>query len=132
MKFYTTALLLSFFTASINTDINAQNGEMGCGTPDRDTTEFLNLPWIGNNDTLQFLLDSLDIDNPLRSTNNVYFRIPIKVWIHRHSDGSGGITLLKVRNWLHKTNELFDDNNCGHIQKPDFFQRIRRIVSGSV
>lgn len=49
---------LSFFCfivmAAVHLNMNAQSK---CGTPDIDSTVFMNKPWIGNN---QFLLDILD------------------------------------------------------------------------
>lgn len=113
MKIKILQIVLVTLLSVLSSNSIGQVDSYGCGTPERDTTEFMQLPWIGNNDTLHWLLDSLDIDNALRSTNPVFLRIPIKAWVHRHSDGSGGMSLSDIRDWLIKTNELFDANNCG-------------------
>lgn len=74
-----------------------------CWTPEMDTTEFRNQPWYSNNDYLEHFLDSIwypangikrIVGSPVR------FWIPIKFWIYRNDDGTGGPTLPQIQDLI--------------------------------
>jgi hypothetical protein len=85
---------LIFFPTILFAQTNILENE--CETPERDTTEFKNLPWFDNNQYLYTLLDSLGYNgsstnyNKSIETIGVKYRIPVKFWVYRDSNGNGG------------------------------------------
>lgn len=52
--------ILSLLWLLFTTIIYAQNiDDIDCDVPDRDSAEFEELPWVGNNDYLESFLDSI-------------------------------------------------------------------------
>lgn len=100
-----------------------------CSTPERDTTDFENLPWWGNNQYLEDLLDSLGYSssssispNVVFSTSVVKYRVPIKFWIYRHSNGTGGPNENQLQSYMDNLNNAFHVNNntlIGFYEKCD-------------
>lgn len=91
-----------------------------CGTPEMDTTEFYNQPWVGNNQLLEDFLDSIGYNNTNQNARiigkpNVIFWIPIKLWIYRRSDGTGGPDLNQIGNIIRNLNNLYNRDNDTRI-----------------
>jgi len=77
-----------------------------------DSATFINTPYYGNN---QYLLDLLsDLDINFESSNKVFneevlFRIPIKLWVHRNGS-EGGIDLDRILDMITTLNEIQINN----------------------
>lgn len=84
-----------------------------CLTPDMDTSEYKNLPWFDNNDYLENFLDSIGYPNANNRIINqgVKYWIPVKFWIYREDDGSGGPTLLQIQRLLDRLNRTYNQDN---------------------
>ena len=87
-----------------------------CDAPDRDTTEFENLPWFGNNIYLENFLDSIGYPSGMTDgivgPDRVRFHVPIKFWVYRNSAGIGGPTLRQLRDYIDNLNKYYNvDNN---------------------
>lgn len=101
----------SIYSSSLTTD------SLGCGTEERDSLEFENLPYFNNNDYLEDLLDSLEypgIEDLLGKNYADYptrYWIPIKFWVIRNSAGTGGATELQIRKLMNDINEIYRESN---------------------
>lgn len=101
----------------LNISIYAQIDTIECDYPDRDTTEAALLPWFGNNDYLENLLDSIgypaqNTANRIIGSNQVRYHVPIKFWVYRNSNGIGGPTLGQLQNYIDNLNRFYNiDNN---------------------
>ena len=96
----------------------AQNNLISCGTEPIDSTTFYNQPWIGNNQYLENFLDSLGYPlststtvNSIESLIRVKYRVPIKFWVHRRTNGTGGATLSEIKNLMKNLNDNFNISN---------------------
>ncbi len=82
---------------------------------DRDSTEAEALPWFGNNQYLNNLLDSIGYNNGV--TNRIItsdiakYKVPIKFWVYRRSNGTGGPVLAQLRNYIDNLNRVFTVDN---------------------
>lgn len=99
-----------------------------CDVPDRDTTEFENLPWFGNNAYLENFLDSIGYPsgsaykmsntsgsvgtNGIVGSERIRFHVPIKFWVYRNSAGIGGPSLQQLQQYIDNLNKYYNvDNN---------------------
>ncbi len=85
-----------------------------CDYPDRDTTEFENLPWVGNNQYLENFLDSIGYPRAnmrIVGPQQVRFHIPIKFWVYRGSNGTGGPDIRDLRNYIDNLNRFYNVQN---------------------
>lgn len=107
-------------TNSILENINFFSDTVECGTPERDSIEFENLPWYDNNQYLEDFLDSLGYPQPVynkgATTQNfanypTKYWIPIKFWVIRNGNGNGGATELQIRAILRDLNQRYRENN---------------------
>lgn len=98
---------------------NAQSIDtLSCDYPDRDTIDFENLPWVGNNQYLENFLDSIGYSGAgsrITGPERARFRIPIKFWIYRNSNGIGGPDNRDLRNYIDNLNNLFNVQNDTRI-----------------
>jgi hypothetical protein len=98
-------LLLSLFAKSQTSDT------LSCDVPDRDSVEFENLPWVGNNDFLEQFLDSIGYPNSSQriiGADQVKFHVPIKFWVYRSTSGVGGPDLRDLRNYIDNLNRIYN------------------------
>jgi hypothetical protein len=91
-----------------------------CWTPEMDTTEFQNQPWFSNNDYLEHFLDSIGYPaagsgNRIVGAPQVRFWIPIRFWVYRNDDGTGGPTLPQIQNLMDNLNRRFNQTNNAWI-----------------
>ncbi|WP_416864896.1 MAG: T9SS type A sorting domain-containing protein [Imperialibacter sp.] len=110
---------LSVLTPNASVTYDAISGDT-CGTQDIDNTAFYQLPWVGNNQYLDDLLDSVGwpfdpVDPAYRVEPNtvVKYRIPVAFWVYHRNDGSGGITDNQVKELIDKLNDDFRENGTG-------------------
>ena len=91
--------------------LNAQNDTLDCNAPEKDTIEAENLPWFRNNDYLENFLDSIGYGNGQNRIIevNIKHRIPIKFWVYRASNGTGGPDLQQLRNYIINLNRFFNE-----------------------
>ena len=98
-----------------------------CDYPDRDTIEAEFLPWFGNNDYLENLLDSIGYPPEGTSarivgSDRVWYHIPVKLWVYRSSAGIGGPTLGQLQAYIDNLNNFYNvvnDTRIGFYLKCD-------------
>lgn len=90
-----------------------------------DSTTFVNKPWIGNNQFLIDIADSVGYGNqaiPKSESGGfdpiaVYW-IPVKAWVYNDNNGTGGIDEAEVEESIARLNEFFagevNDNGNAH------------------
>ncbi len=117
---YTSVIFLIFLSGNCI-------GQYTCGTPDMDSTAFVNKPWIGNNQFLLDIADSVGYGNtaiPKSASGGfdpvaVYW-IPVKAWVYNDNSGDGGIDEIEVEESIARLNEFFagevNDNGNAHSQ----------------
>jgi hypothetical protein len=101
--------------------VNLSNAQvpdtLDCPHPDRDSVEAAGLPWYGNNDYLENLLDSIGYppsggNQRIIGTNQVRYHVPVKFWVYRNSAGTGGPTIAQLQAYIDNLNRFFNvDNN---------------------
>jgi hypothetical protein len=126
MKLFIVLITTILTTASMY----AQNSYQ-CGTPGMDSTAFKNKPWVGNNQFLFDLIDSVESTNfqPEMKTlgefpveggfdTEVVFWVPVKTWVYHDDQGDGGINEVRVEQSIRRLNEYFageiNQNNEAH------------------
>jgi hypothetical protein len=65
-----------------------------CDHPAKNKEQIEQIPWYGNNKYLESLLDSLGYTNNSQrivGLDRVWFKVPIKFWVYRFSNGTGGL-----------------------------------------
>jgi hypothetical protein len=86
-----------------------------CSTPDMDTAEFKQLPWFGNNDFLENFLDSIGYSSPGSGSRivgaPVRYWIPIRFWVYRFDNGTGGPNLVQLQGLIDRLNQIFNQQN---------------------
>lgn len=95
---------------------NSQDTTQRCWTQDPDTTIFFDLPWYGNNDFLENFLDSIQYDDTtslfrIIGKPQVKFWIPIKFWIYRNEDGTGGPNQTQLQSLMDNLNRRYNQLN---------------------
>lgn len=98
-----TASLLSQTIQYIDDDAN-----------DRDTTELETLPWFGNNQYLYNFLDSIGYSygtNRIIGPDRVKYKVPIKFWIYRRTNGTGGPNIQNIQNYIDNLNRVYNVEN---------------------
>lgn len=113
MKKYFLALFLLLIA---NISFAQTSDTLSCDAPDRDTTELESLPWFGNNDYLENLLDSIGYppgaNARIVGPDRVRYHVPIKFWVYRNSAGTGGPTDRQLRDYIDNLNRFYNvDNN---------------------
>jgi Secretion system C-terminal sorting domain len=82
---------------------------------DRDTTELETLPWFGNNQYLNNFLDSIGYPSAasrIIGSDRVRYHVPIKFWVYRRTNGTGGPNMQNLQNYIDNLNRIYNvDNN---------------------
>ena len=83
------------YTRATPTNVTSNNFSQPdyCTTPDMDTAEFKQLPWYGDEQYLNNLLDSVGYPSPCptcRVEVGVRYRIPMVFWVYNNSAGTDG------------------------------------------
>ncbi len=110
-------LILVFFCIPLLSNSQIIQDEL-CGFDDN----IINLkkkPRINNNKYLNNFLDSCKYDS---SINNILYRVPVKFWIYRRSNGKDGISLTAVKDHIRHLNYYHSINNTGirFYLRPDY------------
>ena len=88
-----------------------------CTTPDLDTTEFKQLPWYGNPQYLEDLLDSVGYPDPCptcRVEVGVRYRIPVVFWVYNNGAGTDVVPRDdQIRDALDHVNRDYRENDTG-------------------
>ena len=89
-----------------------------CTTPDLDTTEFKRLPWYGNPQYLEDLLDSVGYPDPCPTcrveTVGVRYRIPVVFWVYNNAAGTDNTPEdRQIQAALDHVNRDYRDNDTG-------------------
>jgi len=92
--------------------------QLECATVEADTADFFAQPWVGNNQYLSHLLSGLGypVNAPnvrVEQGNQVRYKIPVKFWVYRNSDGTGDVDLTDIQIWMDSLNHYFRINNTG-------------------
>ena len=97
-------------------DIKAQDFTK-CGFQDISTEDAQKLPWYGNEKFLPGFIDSLYQAKGLdKNVENVMFKVPVKFWIYRKSNGTPGGTYdlptdVNYQRMMDELNNAFRNNN---------------------
>jgi len=77
---------------------SALKAQESCDTPEMDSLTFISKPWIGNNQFLLDILDSIGYGQAAipKSASGGFdqmaaFWIPVKAWVYNDNNGTGGI-----------------------------------------
>ncbi len=85
----TTVLLPNTQITPTNATSNNWSEPDFCTTPDMDTTEFKQLPWYGDEQYLNNLLDSVGYPDPCANCQveqvGVRYRIPVVFWVYNNN-----------------------------------------------
>ena len=81
-----------------------------CGTNSKLNLSIKNMPWYGNNDFLSGYLNDIGYDE---NSVNVIYRIPVKFWVYRLSDGSKGVSNFYLKKQIKYLNYFHSKNNTG-------------------
>ncbi len=101
-----------------------------CGNKEVLTLDYRKKPWKGKN---QFLLDYLKKIDYKDNIDSVRFRIPVKFWIYRNDDGSGGVTDERVKVFMDSLNHFHKLNNTGfrfYIREIESVNKTKRLNLG--
>ena len=92
-------------------DINAQflNDEF-CGNKEILNLDYRKKPWKGQN---QFLFDYLEKIGYNDNKDSTRFLVPVKFWIYRNNDGSGGASDEEIKILMNDLNYYQKQNNTG-------------------
>jgi hypothetical protein len=101
--------------------LDAQQYDDYCGTMDISLKKFEKLPWIGNNQYLDNILDSVGYYSLEFDYDKILYRVPVKFWIYRKSDKTGGATEEELKNLMYDLNFHNLQNKTGFIyyMRPD-------------
>ncbi len=108
-------LLLSFI--SLNSQAQFYKNEF-CAARESNNFTLNNKPWYGNNKYLEDYLDSCGYSC---DKENVLYRIPVKFWIYRRSNKTGGLSNKKLKEFMNYLNQYNSQNNTGfrYYVRPD-------------
>lgn len=115
--------------------------QLECATAQRDTAEFFTQPWIGNNQYLSHLLSGLGypLNAPnvrVEQGNQVRYKIPVKFWVYRNTDGTGDVDLTDIQIWMDSLNHYFRINNTGirlyQIEEVEFINNTNLTIVGKI
>lgn len=114
----TTVLLPNTQVTPTNITSNNWSEPDYCTTPDLDTTEFKQLPWYGNEQYLDNLLDSVGYPNPCANCQveqvGVRYRIPVVFWVYNNDAGSDNTpTDIQIRATLKRVNQDHRNSDRG-------------------
>ncbi len=110
-------IILIIFCIPLLSDSQIIQNEI-CGFENHNIT-FLKKPWKNNNDYLYNFLDSCQYDSTIK---NILYKVPVKFWIYRRSNGKDGITLTDMKDHIRYLNYYHSINNTGFrfYLRPDF------------
>lgn len=110
-------IILIFFCSPLLSNSQIIQDEL-CDFDDHNIT-LKRKPRINNNIFLNNTLDSCQYDS---SVKNVLYKVPVKFWIYRRSNGKDGITLTDMKDHIRYLNYYHSINNTGirFYLRPDY------------
>jgi Secretion system C-terminal sorting domain len=90
------------------------NEAIECDFPQKTKDEIMQLPWYGNNKYLESLLDSIGYPSNAQrivGLDRVWFRVPIKFWVYRFSNGTGGPSISDLQIYIDNLNRMYNELN---------------------
>ena len=107
--------ITSILTLAFTISLNAQFIEDECSTPPITYEELSKKPWFGNNEYLYAYLDSIAYDSYFMDINKPKYRVPIKFWVYRSDQGTGGATEADLKQFIRDINQHNINNNTGIV-----------------
>src|SRR5690554_968554 len=105
--------------------------QYACGTGNMDSAAFVNKPWVGNNQFLLDLIDSVGYGKAIPKSGiqggfdtQAQYWIPVKAWVYNDDNGNGGIDEVEVEASIRRLNEYFagEVNLTGHASPHTLIQ----------
>lgn len=129
--------LLFFFLFISISGLFSQAGSLNdgfCKTSEISNRKLQQLPWYGNNQVLHQILDSAGYYEQKFDFENALYRVPVKLWIYRKNDGTGGLTEPEIKKMFQYLNHFNILNNTGFIYylRPDitYIDKTKRTKLG--
>lgn len=124
-------LIVFIFVVSGASTINAQflNDEF-CGNSEVFSFDYRKKPWKGGN---KFLFDYLGKINYDENVDSVRFLVPVKFWVNRNNDGSGGASDKEIKVLVNDLNYYQKQNNTGfrfYIRNIRSINKTKRLKLG--
>jgi len=135
MKTFT--IIISIYLLSITSSFSqlgmTQNDGF-CASGNERKRALEKLPWYGNNAYLLDILDSTGYRVTKFDYENVLYRVPLKLWIYRKSDGTEGMTEPEIKEMVSNLNYYNLLNNTGFLYyiRPDisYIDKNKRMKIG--
>jgi len=102
-------ILILLFSFSVNVYSQFLNDEL-CGTTEKFNLSLSEKPWKGNN---KFLNEYLKKINYYDNIDKIRYRVPLKLWIYRNSDGGDGVADIKIKKFIDDLNYYNKINHTG-------------------
>jgi hypothetical protein len=128
-KLYQTFLIVFIFINPATINSQFLNDEF-CGNKEILSLDYRKKPWKGKN---QFLFDYLDKINYRDNDDSVRFRVPVKFWLYRNNDGSGGASDEEIKVFMNDLNYYQKLNNTGfrfYIRELESINKTKRLKLG--
>lgn len=91
----------------------AQHLDASCAVREAGRLEMSTLPWYGNNNFLDNVLEEHHYHNSTFDYDNALYRIPVKFWVYRNKSGKGGAERRELRKMMQNINYYNILNNTG-------------------
>lgn len=123
-----TIILIVFFI--YNQSSAQQQDDAICFSGGKREIDYRKKPWKGNN---LFLADYLLKINYFSDKNKIRYLIPVKFWVYRDNDGSGGASMTNIKSFITDLNYYYSTNQTGiqyYIRDISFIDKTSRKVFG--
>ena len=101
-----------------------------CGTTENLNMSLSKKPWKGNNN---FLNEYLKKINYYDNIDKIRYRVPLKFWIYRKSDGTEGVSDIKIKKFFNDLNHYNKINNTGfryYLQEIEYINKTNKLNLG--
>jgi hypothetical protein len=109
----------------VSTHLAAQIPDtIDCDVPDYDSVLLEDIPWFGNNIYLENFLDSIGYPSEsarIVGQDRVRYHVPVKFWIYRASNGSGGPSIIDLQRYIDDLNRFY---NVDHNTLIGFYMKL--------
>ncbi len=120
---------LFLFIFGINFCFSQENDDC-CGTKELNESQFSKLFWYNNNEQLYNFLDSIGYYDDVRT---IFYQVPLKFWIYRKSDKTGGASDQEIKTYIMNLNFYNAKNNTGfryYLQDVEYINSDRHTIMG--
>ncbi len=108
-----TKLLLILFLSLYTATFAQFKDDEECVSKELSDRELQKLPWYGNNEFLYKYLAEKGYYNETK--NNILYRVPIKFWIYRKKNKTGGVNELGIKRLMNDLNYYNISNKTGIV-----------------